>query len=148
MQFTIITKFFYDLTHDELFDIYQARAEVFVVEQNCVYQDVDDYDKQSFHVMVRDESKLAAYCRVIPAGLKYQEWAIGRVLTMPHARGKGVGRILMDTSLNTIKNNGGGDIRISAQSYLRKFYEGYGFQVVGDEYLEDNIPHFEMLKSE
>lgn len=139
-------KKFYDLTHDELFDIYQARAEVFVVEQNCVYQDVDDYDKQSFHVMVKDGDKLAAYCRVIPAGIKYPEWAIGRVLTMAFARGKGVGRILMDASLDVIKENGSGDIRISAQSYLRKFYESYGFQVVGDEYLEDDIPHLEMLR--
>jgi ElaA protein len=90
MVYITTAKIFYDLTHDELFDVYQARAEVFVVEQNCVYQDIDDYDKKSFHVMVRDGDKLAAYCRVIPAGLKYSEWAIGRVLTMSDARGKGV----------------------------------------------------------
>jgi len=148
MSHQTISKNFYDLTHDEVFDIYQARSEVFVVEQNCVYQDVDDYDKKSFHVMVYEEDKLAAYCRVIPAGLKYLEWAIGRVLTMPHARGKGVGRVLMDDALNVIKHNGGENIRISAQSYLCKFYESYGFKVVGEEYMEDNIPHFEMLKSE
>jgi len=148
MSHQTISKNFYDLTHDEVFDIYQARSEVFVVEQNCVYQDVDDYDKKSFHVMVYEEDKLAAYCRVIPAGLKYPEWAIGRVLTMPYARGKGVGRVLMDDALNVIKHNGGENIRISAQSYLCKFYESYGFKVVGEEYMEDNIPHFEMLKSE
>ena len=81
VPFVSSVKKFYDLTHDELFDIYQARAEVFVVEQNCVYQDFDEYDKQAYHIMISDGDNLAAYARIIPAGLKYQEHAIGRVLT-------------------------------------------------------------------
>ncbi|MCB1558899.1 MAG: GNAT family N-acetyltransferase [Alphaproteobacteria bacterium] len=146
VPFVSSVKKFYDLTHDELFDIYQARAEVFVVEQNCVYQDFDEYDKQAYHIMISDGDNLAAYARIIPAGLKYQEHAIGRVLTLSFARGKGVGRILMEACLDCVKRIDNGDIRISAQSYLRKFYESYGFEVVGNEYLEDGIPHLEMLR--
>ncbi len=143
----ILVKNFQELTVSELYDILQARNEVFVVEQKCVYQDADDYDQKSLHVIVYQDDKLAAYCRVLPAGLKYKEWSIGRVLTMSQARGKGLGHVLIKAAIDAIQSNGGKDIRISAQSHLKKLYEGYGFVAVGNEYLEDDIPHIEMLKN-
>lgn len=143
----ILVKNFQGLTVSELYDVLQARNEVFVVEQKCIYQDADDYDQKSLHVIVYQDDKLAAYCRVLPAGLKYKEWSIGRVLTMPQARGKGVGHVLIKAAIAAIQSNGGKDIRISAQSYLKRLYEGYGFVAVGNEYLEDDIPHIEMLKN-
>lgn len=144
----ILIKNFSDLTQRELYQILQARNEVFVVEQNCVYQDADGYDEKSIHVIVPFEDRLGAYCRVLPPGLKYPEWSIGRVLTAKHARGRKLGHKLTEAALETVAIRGGGNIRISAQAYLQKFYESHGFACVGEEYLEDNIPHIEMLRVE
>lgn len=144
----ISVKSFLDLNSHELYEILQARNEVFVVEQNCIYQDADGYDEKATHVVVPFEGKLGAYCRILPAGLKYPEWSIGRVLTAKHARGQKLGHILTTTALKAIRDQGGGSIRISAQAYLQKFYESHGFIRIGDEYLEDNIPHIEMLRAD
>jgi ElaA protein len=140
-------KKFSDLSPDELYAILKARSEVFVVEQQCVYQDADGYDQSALHVVLPFEATLGAYCRVLPPGSKYAEWSIGRVLTTDAARGKRLGHLLMTTALDAIAENGGGDVRISAQAYLQKFYESHGFVRIGDVYLEDNIPHVEMLRS-
>ncbi len=141
-------KKFSDLSQDELYGILQARNEVFVVEQQCVYQDADGYDQVALHAALPYEGRLGAYCRILPPDIKYTEWSIGRVLTVGTARGKKLGHLLMATALNTIAAHGGGDVRISAQSYLQRFYEVHGFVRIGDEYLEDNIPHIEMLRTD
>jgi ElaA protein len=138
-------KEFSDLTLDELYEILQARNEVFTVEQNCIEQDADGYDRKSLHVVIPFEGKLGAYCRLLPAGLKYPEWSIGRVITSKHARGQKLAHQLMKTAVGVIKIRGGESIRISAQSYLQKFYESHGFIRLGDEYLEANIPHIRMV---
>lgn len=138
-------KNFSDLTLDELYDILQARNEVFTVEQNCIEQDADGYDRESIHVVIPFEDKLGAYCRLLPAGLKYPEWSIGRVITSKHARGQKLAHQLMKTAMDVIKTRGGASIRISAQSYLQKFYESHGFIRIGGEYPEANIPHIKML---
>jgi ElaA protein len=140
-----ICKSFDDLTNSELYSILQARNEIFIVEQNCVYQDMDGYDQKSFHIIIPYQEKLGAYCRINPAGLKYPEWSIGRVLTLKHARNKKLGHELIAVALQEISARGGKKVRISAQAYLQKFYESHGFLRIGEEYLEDKIPHIEML---
>jgi len=141
-------KKFSGLSPDELYSILQARNEVFVVEQQCVYQDADGYDREALHVVLPYEAWIGAYCRILLPRVKYTEWSIGRVLTTRAARGKKLGHLLMITALDTISKQGGGGVRISAQAYLQRFYEQHGFVRIGDEYLEDNIPHIEMLRTD
>ncbi len=140
-------KKFGDLTPQELYKIMQLRNEVFVVEQNCPYQDADNKDLSSYHFMGWDNEKLIAYTRLIPPGLAYTEASIGRVVTSPAARGGGIGRDLMLQSIEQIKKLFGEDpIKIGAQLYLKKFYISLGFQQTSDIYLEDNIEHIEMVR--
>ena len=140
-------KTFQELTNLELYYILQLRAEVFIIEQNCPYQDADGKDLKSLHLMGCNENeKLIAYSRIVPAGISFKEISIGRVVSSPAYRGKGVGKLLMQEAIATIlKLNGNIPIRIGAQLYLKNFYEGFGFIQCSDEYLEDNIPHIEML---
>jgi len=140
-------KNFAELSPDELYAIMHARSAVFVVEQQCIYQDADGYDRQALHVVIPHEGMLGGYCRILPPGAKYAEWSVGRVLTLGTARGRSLGHMLMTTALDTVAVRGGGDIRISAQAYLQRFYEHHGFVCIGDAYLEDNIPHIEMLRT-
>jgi ElaA protein len=146
MQLHWTLKKFDELTTAELYAILQLRNEVFVVEQNCPYQDADNKDQKSFHCMGWDGDTLVAYTRIIPAGISYAEASIGRVVTSPKYRGTGAGKQLMQLSiqytLDLFKCN---SIKIGAQLYLKKFYESLGFIKCSDEYLEDNIPHIEML---
>ena len=117
-----------------------------MVEQNCVYQDADSKDSISFHLSGWDEGKLVAYCRILPPGVSYKEASIGRVVSSPHYRNKGYGKELMNEAIkHTVKEFNCNTIKISAQLYLQKFYEQLGFVQVSDSYLEDNIPHIEML---
>lgn len=142
---------FGDLTPHELYDIMALRQEVFVVEQNCPYLDCDGKDQQSWHLMGRDASgKLVAYTRLLPVGLAYENYAsIGRVVSSPSVRGTGAGRELMAKSVQMARHLfGEGPIKIGAQTYLLKFYEGFGFQSTGEEYLEDGIPHTKMVRDE
>lgn len=141
-------KSFDDLSNKELYSIMQLRAEVFVVEQNCPYQDADGKDLKSFHLMGFDTNgKLIAYTRILPPNISYSEASIGRVVSSPSVRGKGVGKKLMEQSIVEIeKSFGRVPIKIGAQLYLKKFYEDFGFEMSSDEYLEDNIPHIEMLR--
>ena len=146
MQLNWTLKKFDGLTTIELYALLQLRNEVFVVEQNCAYQDADDKDQKSFHLMGWDGDTLAAYTRIIPAGISYAEASIGRVVTSPRYRGAGAGKTLMQLSIsNTFGLFNCNAIKIGAQLYLRKFYESLGFVQSSDEYLEDNIPHIEML---
>jgi len=142
-------KFFDELSNKQLYDIMQLRAEVFVVEQNCPYQDADGKDVKSFHLMGRNEDGvLVVYSRILPAGISYKEASIGRVVSSPIVRGTGAGKELMTQSIKEIETLFGKcPIKIGAQLYLKKFYEAFGFVVCGDEYLEDGIPHVEMLRS-
>jgi len=137
---------FSDLSLDELYAILRLRAEVFVVEQNCAYQDLDNKDPHCYHVTGWLDDKLIASTRLVPAGISYDEPSIGRVVTSPDARGIGAGRELMNYSIQQLYNIWGNQpIRIGAQLYLKKFYESLGFAQTSEVYLEDGIEHIEML---
>jgi len=139
-------KKFEDLTPGELYAILQLRSEVFVVEQNCVFLDMDDKDQISHHLMGWEGDKLVACARIVPAGISYAEFSIGRIVSSPKVRRQGIGRVLVDKSIQLAYNlHGKGVIRIGAQYYLRGFYESFGFRKAGDIYLEDGIEHIEML---
>ena len=146
MQLKWKYNFFNELGVDELYAILQLRNEVFVVEQNCVYQDADNKDAASYHLSGWKGNTLAAYCRILPPGLSYSEASIGRVVSSPAYRNTGCGRELMkEAILRTLAQFDCNTIRISAQLYLQKFYEQLGFTQVSETYMEDNIPHIEML---
>jgi ElaA protein len=139
-------KSFKDLNSDELFDMYYLRQEVFVVEQNCPYQDCDEKDKNSFHLLAYDGEILVAYLRIVEPGISYDEPSIGRVVTKSTYRGKGLGKLLMEKGIEQVLSIFiKPDLRISAQQYLIPFYESLMFTTVGDGYLEDDIPHIEMI---
>jgi len=142
-----IFKKFEELTIQELYAILELRCIVFVVEQHCVYPDVDNKDQGSFHLMGWENNKLCAYTRIAPKGIHHKNYpAIGRVVTAPHVRGKGAGRKLMLESIaKTIELFGNNPIKIGAQLYLKKFYESLGFVQTSDTYLEDGIEHIEMI---
>ena len=142
-----ILKHFDELTANELYNILQLRNEVFIVEQNCPYQDLDNKDLNAFHLMGTEKNKLLAYSRLLAPGISYSESSIGRVVSSPAARKMGMGKRLMEESIHQIKNLFHTDtIRIGAQLYLKKFYESFGFIQEGEGYLEDNIPHIIMLR--
>lgn len=142
-----ILKKFEELSPFELYNIIQLRNEVFVVEQNCPYQDADNKDLKSYHLMGMKEEKLVAYTRLVPPDVAYKEPSIGRVVTSPSIRGTGIGIALMQESI--AKTNflfGHHPIKIGAQLYLEKFYTSLGFVTSSSTYLEDNIPHVEMIR--
>ena len=146
MQLNWIFKKFDNLTASELYAIMQLRNEVFVVEQNCVYQDADDKDQQCWHLCGWDAKKLVAYTRIIPPGISYTEASIGRVVTSPAYRASGAGRELMKESISlTYSQFNCTQIKIGAQLYLTKFYQSLGFVQSSPEYLEDGIAHIEMI---
>lgn len=139
-------KYFDDLSPQELYSILQLRNEVFVVEQNCVFQDADDKDQKCYHLMGTKNEKLLAYTRLVPPGWIYEEASIGRVVTSPNARRENLGKELMKKSIDAIYDLFGKvDIKIGAQKYLKKFYESFGFKQVSDVYLEDGIEHIYMI---
>jgi ElaA protein len=140
-------KSFQELSVVELYELMKLRLEIFVVEQNCPYQDADGKDLKSLHLMgYSNDGVLVTYCRILPAGVSYAEVSIGRVVSSSLVRGSGTGKQLMVEALKCIQQKFGNiSVRISAQSYLLKFYESFGFRSIGKEYLEDNIPHMEML---
>lgn len=139
---------FAELTADELYDIFVLRQTVFVVEQNCAYLDADGVDRHSRHLYGRDESGLMiAYLRLVEPGVKYAEPSIGRVITHPRARRTGTGRALMAEGIRGAGEfHPGAAIRIGAQSWAEDFYRSFGFERAGEEYLEDGIPHREMVR--
>ncbi|MDO1502152.1 GNAT family N-acetyltransferase [Winogradskyella maritima] len=143
---TITTKPFKALTTQELYDLLQLRSEVFVVEQDCVYQDLDGKDRKALHVLGYKDSELVAYTRLFNAGDYFEEASIGRVVVRQTERQHKYGYDIMKASIDAIKlNHNTSVIRISAQCYLIKFYNNLGFEEVGEEYLEDGIPHVNMV---
>ena len=140
-------KTFSELTTTELYEIIKARVNVFVVEQDCPYPDLDDYDQKAIHLWAEKEGEVLAYCRIFDKGIKYPETSIGRVVTTENGRGTGLGKQLISYAIDVIENRlRTTEVRISAQDYLLKFYSGFGFVDTGKKYLEDNIPHTEMFR--
>lgn len=139
-------KTFIELTTCELYDILQLRSEIFVVEQNCVYNDLDGLDKDAVHLFHKKEGKIIAYARLLKPGTRFPDFSIGRVVVKESERGKDLGIELMEAAKNYIIHElGGTKIKISAQSYLQKFYENLDFEIVTEMYLEDGIPHYGMM---
>jgi len=149
-KFKFLYKTFQALDLQELYEAMALRQEVFVIEQNCPYLDADGKDQQSDHLLVYAENgDLAAYLRIVYAGVSYEEISIGRVVTAQKYRGIGLGKLLMRKGLLEVQNRFGNvPIHISAQCYLTKFYEDFGFEIVGESYLEDDIPHIGMILHE
>lgn len=140
-------KTFDEFTVTELYAVLKARIDVFVIEQNCPYPDLDNYDQKAVHIWAEEDGQVLAYCRVFDKGIKYEETSIGRVLTTEQARGKSLGKLLIQYAVETIENRfHTPEIRISAQDYLLRFYGGFGFEDTGKTYLEDDIPHTEMIR--
>lgn len=140
---------FGDLNIYQLYQIMRLRQEVFIVEQECAYLDADGYDTKGWHVLGYDnDNKLIAYARILPKGTSYPDYvSLGRVVTAHHERGKGTARRLMRKTLECVEDIFGPQpIKISAQTYLADFYVSLDFHPVGEEYLEDGIPHIAMIK--
>ena len=138
-------KSFTELTSEELYKILQLRSAVFVVEQNSVYQDCDDKDQHSYHLMGWQKEILIAYSRLIPPGMTYKNASIGRVITTATSRGKNIGRELMIRSIKKVSELfNERSVTIGAQLYLKNFYKSLGFTEAGDVYLEDGIKHIKM----
>ncbi|PVX50012.1 ElaA protein [Balneicella halophila] len=142
----IAIKSFDELSRDELYAILKLRSEVFVVEQQCVYQDIDGKDQMALHVIGKDAGKIIAYSRVFAPGEYFEIASIGRVVVSIAQRNQKYGYEIVKASINAIQNHfHTSDICISAQCYLEKFYADLGFQATGNKYLEDGIPHMTML---
>jgi len=140
-------KHFNELSLIEFHDLIALRVKIFVVEQNCSYLELDGKDKISYHVICRNGTgEIMATARILPQGISYEEVSIGRVVTDESVRGKGEGHVLMKACMDFIsKEFGRVPVKISAQSHLEKFYNAHLFFSTGKEYLEDDIPHMEML---
>lgn len=138
-------KRFEELTLEELYGILHCRQEVFAIEQNIIYQDMDYLDQYSTHMFLKDEGKIAAYLRIIDPGVKYKETSIGRVLTMPEYRHKGLSRKLMQLAILEVETKNQMPIKIEAQEYLLKFYESLGFKQISSPFILEGIPHVSML---
>lgn len=144
LRWTLIP--FHKLTTDQLYKILQLRIAVFVVEQHCCFQDLDDKDRQAWHLCRWDGDDLVAYTRILPPGVSYTEASIGRVLTAGNVRGKNIGKELIQRSIEAVYQLFGKTaIQIGAQLYLQQFYEGFGFKKNSDIYQEDDIPHIKMI---
>lgn len=137
----------HQLNTQQLHDLLQLRSKVFVVEQNCVFQDIDGADPQALHLLGSRGGPLLAYARCFPPGIKFAEASIGRVVTSPAARGASLGHVLMDKAVAAVRQQWGAQpIRIGAQAHLMGFYRQHGFAVDGQPYVEDGIDHLEMLR--
>ena len=144
----IKAKYFDELTISDLYSMLQLRSEVFVVEQNCVYRDIDGKDSKALHIIGFKNDTVVAYTRIFKPGDYFEEVSIGRVVVKESERKYGYGNDIMKASIKAVEENfSKSKIRLSAQIYLIKFYSSLGFNVVGEEYLEDNIPHISMVKN-
>ena len=144
MEFKL--KKFNELTSEEIYEILKVRTEVFVVEQKCPYQEVDGKDQNSYHLFLEKKSEIIAYLRILEKEISFDEISIGRVLVKKDYRGKGIARELMIKAINFIeKNLDETEIKLSAQVYASNFYRSLGFKDSSEIYLEDNIPHIDML---
>jgi ElaA protein len=141
-------KTFNEFTTIELYDVLQLRSEVFVVEQDCVYQDLDGKDQKALHCLGYKNDQLVAYTRIFKPGDYFNEASIGRVVVAESQRQHKYGYVIMEASIQAIKTYfNTTTIKLSAQTYLKKFYNNLGFIEVGKGYLEDGIPHIAMIKS-
>ncbi len=142
----ITIKTFQELTTKELYDLIQLRVDVFCVEQNCVYQDLDGKDEKAIHVIGKKNHRIIAYTRVFKPGDYFKESSIGRVVVRKDERQHKYGYDIMKASIQAVKDYfNETTIKLSAQTYLRKFYNNLGFKEIGEEYLEDGIPHIAMV---
>jgi len=143
---SFIFKTFQELSVNELYDLLKLRAEIFVVEQDCVYNDLDDFDKEAVLVFYVENGEIIATARLLKPGARFADFSIGRVVVKKDKRGTGLGKALMYAAIDyCITNWKAGKIKISAQLYLQRFYEELGFEVVTEMYLEDGIPHVGMV---
>ncbi|MGH4119613.1 GNAT family N-acetyltransferase [Clostridium sp.] len=141
-----IIKKFNELSSDELYEILKLRSEVFVVEQECIYEDCDGKDKKSYHLFAEQNGEILVYLRILEKGVTYNEISIGRVLANKKYRGRGFAKQMMLRAIEFIEHYlNENEIRISGQEYLLDFYSSFGFVKVSEGYLEDGIPHIEML---
>ena len=149
MKFEHEVKHFNELSTEEFHDLIALRIQIFVIEQDCPYQEVDGKDKVAFHLFFKNENnEMIATTRILPQGISYEEVAIGRVVVHENYRGTGLGHQLMADSMCFVEQEfGKGPVRLSAQKHLENYYGNHGFQSTGKEYLEDGIPHIEMLYS-
>lgn len=139
-------KTFEQLSTHELYQILKARVDIFVVEQACAYEEIDNFDQQSAHLFLRSEDKLVAYVRLVPKQTKFNEVSIGRVLVVKEFRGNGYAKAIMEKAINHIINEWKENvIKIQAQHYLINFYASLGFEQVTDVYLDDGLPHIDMI---
>jgi len=149
MQWSL--KSFDELTNLELYHLLKLRTEIFVVEQNCVYSDMDgkDTDLHALHLFAKESDDVLAYLRILPPDCSYQGMtAIGRVVTAHNARGKGIGHDLMERAINAVLDRWPEyPCQLSAQAHLQQFYGAHGFVSIGEEYLEDGIPHIAMRRT-
>lgn len=147
MKFEHQVKSFQELSLEEFHDIVALRIQIFIIEQNCPYQEVDGKDKLAHHLFFKNEmDEIIAVTRILPQGISYEEVAIGRVVVHEEYRGTGLGNQLMADSMNFVKDKYGEvPVRLSAQKHLENYYGNHGFKSTGKEYLEDGIPHVEML---
>ena len=132
------------LSRKEINDVFSLRSEVFVVEQECVYQDVDGKDEQADHVLLTIDNNLVGYTRVFNENIYFKEASFGRAVVKKKDRREGYGHLIVDKALEHLKKNKQSSIKISAQSYLKGFYSSHGFVAKGNEYMEDGIPHTAM----
>ncbi len=140
-------KTYRELTKDDLYALLQLRSEVFVVEQQCVYQDIDGLDIKALHVLGLEKGKLCAYTRLFKSGDYFEFPSIGRVVVSKEQRKHGYGKQIMLSSISFIESKWREEkIVLSAQTYLKKFYRELGFIEQGEEYLEDDIPHIKMIR--
>ena len=143
---SIYFRLYSELSKRELYDIYYLRQEVFIVEQNCVYQDIDQKDHFSYHLLAYDNEILVAYLRVVQPGISYDEPSIGRVITKMSYRRRGISKNIIKAAIQKVRKvYNHSNIRIYAQEYLVPFYTSLNFVPVGEVYLEDDIPHIEMI---
>lgn len=142
----IILKNFSELSNSELYKILELRIEVFTVEQDCAYQDLDDRDKDCRHLWLEEDGVILSYVRINPPGTRFTEPSLGRIVTKETARKKGYAETLIKKGLEVIQADYALPTKISAQSYLEEYYSKFGFVKCSEEYLEDNIPHIEMIK--
>ena len=140
----VVVKRFDELTNRELYEILRLRAAVFVVEQNCVYQDLDNIDQDAWHVYIEENGEILGYLRVIDKGNRLDEVSIGRVISLK--RRKGIGTKLMEAGKRVAKEKyGAKKIKIGAQQWATPFYESVGFSQISSAYMEDGIPHVYMI---
>ncbi|MFD1019248.1 GNAT family N-acetyltransferase [Thalassobacillus hwangdonensis] len=141
-----IIKRFDELSTHELYKVLKLRVDVFVVEQECPYPELDGCDESSLHLWAREGERIIAYCRLVPGGGKYTYPSIGRVIVHPQHRGEGVSRMLMEKAMQVLQQEWGTEqIFLQGQEHLAGFYRSFGFKDISDSYLDDGIPHIDML---